>query len=372
MYHRCRALRAAGVQIADLTIGEPDLRTDPSILDAMHAAARAGHTGYSALAGMNELRQAIADRVSARTGVPTGSDAVLVTTGGQAALFAALMGCIDPGDEVLFPDPHYVTYPGTVRAAGGLPVPVPTNPQDGFRPRRADLCAMAGPAARALLVNSPNNPTGAVYDTATLHGVADVARDRDLWLVSDEVYETQVWDGHHLSPRALPGMVERTLVVGSLSKSHAMTGSRLGWLVGPPEMIDRLVVLVTQTTYGVPGFVQMAGLHALRLGRKFEERIAAPFRRRRAACLDLVASQRTVTARPSQGAMYLMLDISRTGLSGRAFADALLDGRRIAVMPGESFGAAAAGHVRVALTLPDERLLDALSRLLDFAKEISP
>ncbi|WGH78531.1 pyridoxal phosphate-dependent aminotransferase [Jannaschia ovalis] len=370
VYHRARALKAQGVAITDLTIGEHDIRTDPAILDAMQASARGGHTGYAALAGTGDLRDAIAARVTERTGMRTTRENVLVTPGGQAALFSALMGVMDPGAEVALPDPYYATYPGTVRAAGGVPVPVPTRPEDGFQPRAEALSAAIGDRSAALMVNSPNNPTGAVYGAETMDGIAEVAQRHDLWLISDEVYDTQLWSGGHLSARALPGMADRTLVVGSMSKSHAMTGSRIGWLVGPPAMIADLVVLATHTTYGVAGFVQDAALHALRLGPEFEARIAAPFRRRRAACLELLGQAARIRAHPSAGAMYLMLDIRATGLSATAFAERLLDERRIAVMPGESFGQAAAGHVRVALTLPDDALLNAFDSMLSFAEEI--
>ncbi|MEM7490652.1 MAG: aminotransferase class I/II-fold pyridoxal phosphate-dependent enzyme [Pseudomonadota bacterium] len=372
IYHRARALQAEGVAITDLTIGEPDIRTDPEILAAMDASARGGHTGYAALAGTVHLRDAIAARVRERTGMPTTRDNVLVTPGGQAALFGALMGTLDPGGEVLYPDPFYATYPGTVRAAGGVPVPVPTRPEDGFQPRASDLRAALTDRSRALMVNTPNNPTGAVYGPETLDGIAQVAQSADLWLISDEVYDTQLWSGGHLSARALPGMAARTLTVGSMSKSHAMTGSRIGWLVGPPEIVANLITLVTHTTFGVAGFVQDAALHALTLGPDFEARIAAPFRRRRNACLDHLDRQDVVAAHPSGGAMYLMLDVRRTGLSGTDFAFSLLDRHRIAVMPGESFGQAAAGHVRVALTQPDDILLGALDALLQHAGEAVP
>jgi len=176
-----------------------------------------------------------------------------------------------------------------------------------------------------------------------------------------------VWEGAHLSPRALPGMAERTLVVGSMSKSHAMTGSRCGWIVGPEEAISHLINLATHTTYGVPGFIQDAARFALDQGADLEEEIAAPFRRRRALAQEVLAGQNAVRQVPSQGAMYLMLDIRATGMSGEAFAGALLDAHRIAVMPGESFGAAAAGHVRVAMTIDDDRFAAALATLCDFA-----
>ncbi|SDC11060.1 Aminotransferase class I and II [Ruegeria marina] len=223
----------------------------------------------------------------------------------------------------------------------------------------------------SLLVNSPNNPTGVVYSRETLEGIAHVCREHDLWLISDEVYDTQVWEGVHLSPRALPGMAERTLVIGSMSKSHAMTGSRCGWIVGPEEAIAHLVTLATHTTYGVPGFVQDAAVFALGEGREFEEEIAAPFRRRRDLAQRILAGQNAVRLSPAQGAMYLMLDIRATGLSGDAFANALLDAHHIAVMPGESFGRAASGHIRVAMTIGDDAFAHALRTLCHFATQLA-
>ena len=370
LYFRARALKAAGVEIADLTIGEHDVRTDPAILAAMDASARGGHTGYAAISGTESLRTAVAARIEARTGVRTGLANVLITPGGQAALFAAHHLVGEAGDRALFIDPHYATYPGTIRGAGLVPVAVPARAEDGFQPRAEEIGARAEGAV-SLLLNSPNNPTGAVYSEATLAGIAEVCRARGLWLISDEVYDSQVWEGRHLSPRALPDMEERVLVVGSMSKSHAMTGSRVGWIVGPAAAIEALSVLSTHTTYGVPGFVQDAADYALSRGAAFEAGIAAPFRRRRDIAMGLVAAQNVVRAVPARGAMYVMLDIRATGLSGEAFAERLLDAARIAVMPGESFGAAAAGHLRVALTIPDAAFAAAFGRILDFAAELA-
>ena len=220
-----------------------------------------------------------------------------------------------------------------------------------------------------MLINSPNNPTGIVYSRATLEGIADVCHAHDLWLISDEVYDTQVWQGEHLSPRALPGMAERTLVVGSMSKSHAMTGSRCGWIVGPAEAIANLINLATNTTYGVPGYIQDASLFALRQGVEFETEIAAPFRRRRALAKQVLGAQNTVGLVPAQGAMYLMLDVRATGMSGEDFANDLLDTHHIAVMPGESFGASAAGHVRVAMTVADDVFKTSLETLCRHAEQ---
>lgn len=370
VFYRARRMVAAGLPVTELTIGEHDIRTDPEILSAMERSARAGRTGYALVPGISELRTAVARRVQERTGIATDADNVLITPGGQAALFAAHMACCDEGDHALFIDPFYATYPGTIRATGARAIPVPASAANGFQPDPADIERVAQ-GARSLLINSPNNPTGVVYSRDTLEGIARIALDHEFTLISDEVYETQVWAGSHVSPRTLPGMADRTLVVGSMSKSHAMTGSRCGWLIGPGETIARLIDLATVTTYGVPAYIQEAALHALSLGQPFEERIAAPFARRRKIVLDVLEGQNVLRAVPADGAMYVMVDIRATGLDGESFANRLLDERRIAVMPGESFGQAAAGHVRIALTIDDDAFRAALTEIVDFAARLA-
>ena len=368
VFERARKMIAAGTKVTELTIGEHDIRTAAPILQDMHRAAMGGHTGYAAVPGIAALREAVAERVQAATGVPTTPKNIMITPGGQAALFAAHTAVLDDGDTALYIDPFYATYPGTLRGVGANPVAIAANANDAFQPRAADIAAHAK-GAKSLLVNSPNNPTGVVYSRETLEGIAEVCKANDLWLISDEVYDTQIWEGSHFSPRALDGMAERTLVVGSMSKSHAMTGSRIGWIVGPEEMIAHLINLATHTTYGVAGYIQDAALFALQQGPAFEAEIAEPFRRRRALALDILSQQNIVTSVPNGGAMYMMLDMSATGQSGEAFANALLDTHHIAVMPGESFGEAAAGHIRVAMTIEDSAFAQALKTLCQFAEE---
>ncbi len=370
VFYRARQMVAEGHQVTELTIGEHDVRTDPAILDALYAAAKGGHTGYAMVPGVAALRDHVAARVQQATGVPTTRTNVMITPGGQSGLFSAHMAVCNPGDTALYIDPYYATYPGSLRAAGAVAHAIQTRSRDAFLPQR-DALEAAAQGARSLLINSPNNPTGTVYPTETLEMIADVARQHDLWLISDEVYDTQVWEGSHISPRALPGMAERTLVIGSMSKSHAMTGSRIGWIVGPEEVVARLIDLATTTTYGVPGYIQDAALFALQQGPDFEAKIAAPFLRRRALALEVLSRQQVVRAIPPGGAMYLMLDVRASGLSGEGFANALLDTHQIAVMPGESFGTSAAGHIRVAMTVDDDRFVAALQTLCDFAKGLA-
>jgi|TARA_B110000908_G_C10219675_1_gene434664 arginine:pyruvate transaminase len=370
VFLKARDMIKDGIDVTELTIGEHDIRTAAPILQHMHKTALAGHTGYAAVPGTDELRETVAKRVQAQSGVPTAPENVMITPGGQSALFAAHVAVCDAGDTAMYLDPFYATYPGTVRGAGATPLAIQTRAEDAFQPRASDIEVHAH-GAKSLLINSPNNPTGTVYSRATLEGIADVCKRHDLWLISDEVYDTQVWEGDHLSPRALPDMAERTLVVGSMSKSHAMTGSRVGWVVGPEAVVESLTNLATHTTYGVPGFIQDASTFALNQGPAFEEQIAAPFKRRREIAREIIARQNTVGLIPAQGAMYLMLDLRATGMTGLEFAYALLDAHHIAVMPGESFGVAAAGHVRVAMTIEDSAFAEAIKTLCDFAEGLA-
>lgn len=370
LFTRAREMIRDGTPVTELTIGEHDIRTDPSILDAMHRAGLAGNTGYTEFNGMRALREKVAARVQAATGAPTTRNNVLVVPGGQSALYAAHYAALSEGDTGLFIDPYYATYPGTIRSVGAHAHTIAASAEEQFQPDAAAIdTAAKETGAKSLLINSPNNPTGVIYSDATLQGIAQVCQDNDLWLISDEVYDTQVWTGTHKSPRALPGMAERTLVVGSMSKSHAMTGSRIGWLICPDDVTQRIGDLTTNTTYGVCGFIQEGALFALNQGAAFEEKIAAPFRRRRDLVLKQIAAQNVVRAIPADGAMYVMLDIRATGMSGEAFGNLLLDTHHVAVMPGESFGAAAAGHIRLALTVEDAKLEEALAKLLSLASQ---
>lgn len=367
VFYRSRQMVADGVDVIELTIGEHDIRTDPLILNEMNRAAVAGHTGYAAVPGMAELRDKVAARVQAQTGTQTTRDNVVITTGGQAGLFATHIATCSPGDTALYIDPYYATYPGSIRGTGATAKAIPARAENGFQPTYEDIAA-AAPGARSLLINSPNNPTGVVYTKETMDGIVRACREHDLWLISDEVYDVQLWNGQHRSAWADPEIRAQTLVINSMSKSFAMTGSRVGWVIGPEDAIEHLINLSTHTTYGVPGYIQEAALFALSQGAEFEAKIAEPFRRRREIALRLLADTNVVRAVPCDGAMYIMLDIRATKMSGEEFANALLDEEHIAVMPGESFGDAAAGHLRIAMTVADDKFESALRQLIRFAE----
>jgi arginine:pyruvate transaminase len=311
------------------------------------------------------LRAAMARISTQCTGVETSPHQVIATPGGQAALYAAVQGTVDRGEHAIVVAPYYATYPGTFRAAEADFTVVETRAADGFQPDAAAIEKAVRKNTRAILVNTPNNPTGAVYTRAALEGLADICRRHDLWLLSDEVYWT-LGGGEHVSPRSLPGMAERTLVVNSMSKSHGMTGWRLGWLTGPEDFIGLLVSLNLVTTYGLTDFVSRAAIEALNNGYGVKE-IAARYAGRRTVFLEAVRGMNDVTVRGSDGGMYVMLDVSAVEPDDEKFAWAFLDAEKVGVMPGSSFGEAAAGHIRISLCQPEDVLREAAARLRRFA-----
>ena len=370
IFNLAREMKISGAEIIELTIGEHDDSTHSIILNAMHKSACEGNTGYASVPGTKSLRQAVANRVQKRTGIHTTSNNVIITPGGQAGLFAAHVALANQGDTGLIIDPFYATYPTTLRSAGLNLRIVKTIPEDNFIPSMDELTKNAK-GAKTLLINSPNNPTGTVYDQATLLEISKVAIDNDLWVISDEVYDTQIWVGKHISIRSLPNMENRTTVIGSMSKSHAMTGSRLGWVVAPEYVVEKLSDLACNTNYGVPGFIQDAGLYALTQMPDIEKIVAEPFNRRRKIAQKIVKEYPDIKVHPSLGGMYLMIDIRATGLNGVEFSKALLNSRSIAVMPGESFGNSSAGHIRVAMTISDDKFEYATRSICSFASSFT-
>jgi arginine:pyruvate transaminase len=358
--------RQQGEDILMLSVGDHDFDTPSETVEACVKAVRSGHHHYTQLPGLPRLREAMARIATEATGVPTTADEVLATPGGQSALYAAVQATLDPGDHAVVVAPYYATYPGTFRAAGAGFTVVEARAEDGFQPDAAMVENAVRPNTRAVLINTPNNPTGAVYTPETLEGIAKICRAHDLWLYSDEVYWTLTGDSHrHLSPRALPGMHERTLVINSLSKSHGMTGWRIGWLTGPPDLIRLAVNLNLVSTYGLNDFVSRAAIEALENGYGVDE-IAARYAARRGIFLAEMQGFNAVTVRGSEGGMYAMLDIRAVEPDCERFAWGLLEAEKVAVMPGSSFGEAAAGHVRISLCQPDELLKEAAKRLKRF------
>lgn len=357
--------KQAGEDIIMLSVGDHDFDTPAETVEACVDAVRAGYHHYTQLPGLPRLRAAMA-RISTRcTGVDTALSEIIATPGGQAALYAAVQATHDTGDHAVVVAPYYATYPGTFRAAGASCTVVEAHASDGFQPRAAEIEKALKPNTRSILINTPNNPTGAVYSRKCLEEIAELCIRRDLWLLSDEVYWT-LGSGEHVSPRALPDMAERTLIINSMSKSHGMTGWRIGWLTAPADLVSLVINLNLVTTYGLTDFVSRAAIEALENDFGVEQ-IAATYAGRRTLFVDQMRGLNNVTVRGSEGGMYVMLDVSAIEPDCEKFAWDLLEAEKVAVMPGKSFGDAAAGHIRISLCQPDDVLREAAGRLRRFA-----
>jgi len=363
VHNRALALRAEGRDVILLSVGDPDLDTPAPIVARLAESVRAGRTHYTPIAGEPALRRAIAGKHRRITGQQVEPGQVVVVPGAQCGLFATAQCLLEPGCEAILFDPAYTTYEAVIEATGARPVRVRLEPERGFHFDPAALAAAVTPRTRAILMNSPHNPTGAVATRAEVEAVAEACRAHDLWLISDEVYAGLTFERPHLSPCALPGMAERTAVVSSLSKSHAMTGWRLGWVVGPPALAEHLGRLLLCMLYGLPPFIQDAAVTAL--ATEVADMRALYRRRRDLVCDRLAQLPGLVCHRPESG-MFAMLDVRPTGLSAADFAGRLLDQQAVSLLPGDGFGPAGRGHVRLCLAAPEPRLLEACERIARF------
>lgn len=362
---KARRLKSQGIDVVDLGGGDPDFITPEHIRRAAIEAMNAGDTHYVASAGIPALRKAIAGKLLQDNGVevdPVGG--VIVTPGGKQALFEAVLTFVEPGVDVLIPEPAWVSYGPMVELAGGRAIPVPLNPEDNWTITPEALAAAATPDARILLINSPNNPTGRVLNAAELDAIANFAKERDLLIFSDEMYEKILYDGHqHLSVAALPGMTDRTLIFNGFSKAYAMTGWRLGYAAGPTEYMRQIEKVHSHSVTCATSFVQSAGVAALSGPQDFiGEMVTAWDRRRRNVAAGLNAVQ-GVSCPLVEGAFYAFADIRGTGMTSVEASDLLLREANVAVTPGIAFGRAGEGHVRLSFATSDELLEKAVERI---------
>ena len=370
IHYRALALREQGHDILLLSVGDPDFDTPAPIVQAAIDSLLAGNTHYADVRGKRTLRDAIARRHQARSGQAVTSEQVIVLAGAQCALFSVAQCVLNPGDEVLVAEPMYVTYEAVFGACGAVVIPVPVRSENGFRVMPEDVAARITPRTRALALNSPHNPSGASLPRSTWQALAELCIGHDLWLISDEVYSELLFDGEHLSPASLPGMAERTATLNSLSKSHAMTGWRIGWVVAPPALASHLENLALCMLYGLPDFVQDAAVAALDNHLPELAVMREAYRQRRDLVCAVLADCPGVRALKPDGGMFVMLDIRATGLSAQAFADRLLERHGVSVLAGEAFGPSAAGHIRLGLVVDTEQLREACQRIARCAHEL--
>ena len=367
VHYEASRRRAQGDDIIMLSIGEPDMPTPPAIVEAAERSLRAGRTHYSPAEGEPEVLQALADSYTKRTGRLIEPSQLMFTPGTHTALYLVCQTLLDAGDDLLVPEPFYAAYTPVVSVTGANVVPVPLRAEEGFRLRPDDLAAKITPKTKALLLNNPHNPTGAVLSPGAVEEITRICHENGTWVISDEVYEHLVYRGTFSSPFDIDQYAEGVAVVSSLSKSHAMAGWRSGWALASPDLMHRVRQVGEAVTFGAQPFLQDAAVFALQEAADTGAEMCAIFARRaEKACSILNESEHVVAHLPDSG-VFVMADISRTGMSGSAFAMALLDSESVATMPGESFGESAAGHLRISLTVPDDELAEACLRLRDFA-----
>lgn len=349
-----------------LEIGEPDAYAPAHAVAAAAAACRAGLTGYTSSQGMPELREVVATHVAATTGRACDPEHVVITHGAMNGLSLAMGALLSPGEQILLPDPEFPNWRMAAMIAGATVGTYPTRPEAGFVPVPADVEAAITPATRALLVCSPNNPTGAMYPAEVLEALVDIAVRHDLWLLSDECYDAITFDAPHVSPRTFD-TDDRVLVFRSMSKTYAMTGWRLGYAAVPDTAAAELMAHLAEGTVACPSTVSQHAALAAMTGPQDEVAVAVEsYRERRDAATSLLEARGIACVRPA-GAFYLMVDVEDEDTD--AFALRLLERRHVAVAPGSTFGPRAAGMVRVALAAERPELLEGLTRLADQVEE---
>jgi len=372
IHHAAVVAKREGRDVIVLSVGDPDFATPEFITDAAVQALRDGDTHYCEIAGRPALRTAIAQRYATLWQRPLEAANVSTAVGAQNALFATSMCLFKAGDEVIALDPMYVTYEATLQASGATLVRVPCPADGGFRLDAAALAAAITPRTRAIFLSNPNNPTGVVLAAAELQAIADLAVAHDLWVVEDQVYESLAYEMPHRSLAALPGMAERCVVIGSLSKSHAMTGWRIGWAIAEPGLIGHIETLMLCMTYGLPGFLQSAALAALAAHDEVTAQMRQVYRERRDLVVGALAGcSRLAVLKPDAG-MFVLVDVRGTGLGSLDFAWRLFRETGVAVLDAQAFGAPAAGFVRLSFTLGNEQLNEACQRIRGFVAGLAP
>jgi aspartate aminotransferase len=366
---RAAELRARGVEVLDFGAGEPDFETPAIAVEAARAALSRGFTKYTAGAGIPELRSGVAESLRRRYGSPWSGAQVVITVGAKAALFETALALFDHGHEVLIPSPCWVSFPEQIRFAGALPVNVPTSAADGFRIHAEPIVSAISAATRAILLNSPCNPTGGVIGAADLRAIVEEAARRGVVVISDETYERFLYDGaEHAGAAALAGEFPETVVlVGSFSKTYAMTGWRIGFVAGPPEVIAAVDAIQSHATSNPTSFAMVGALEALRGAEASVEAMIAEYQWRRDYLVPRLNALPGVSCQAPAGAFYAFPDVSDCYRDGRRgsvrFSEFLLDRAGVAVVPGAAFGAD--DHVRLSFACSRETLARGLERLAD-------
>jgi len=361
---KAKALEKQGKHIVHLEIGEPDFDTPKNIREAGIKAINAGYTHYGPSAGIPELREVIAQYISKTRGVKADPDEVVVTPGAKPIMFFTILACVNPGDEVLYPNPGFPIYESVVNFVGAKPVPIPLKEENDFRLDPEYVKGKITKKTKMIILNSPENPTGGVLTREDLKVIADCIADRDdVQVLSDEIYSRLIYEGKDESIASLPGMKDKTIILDGFSKTYAMTGWRLGYGVMRKDLAQKVAQLMTNSNSCTCTFTQIAGIEALKGPQDEVEMMVGEFKRRREVIVSGLNNIKGITCKKPRGAFYVFPNITRTGMDCRKLGDYLLNDAGVAVLPGTSFGKYGEGYLRLSFANSIENIKKALDRI---------
>jgi aspartate aminotransferase len=361
---RAQELERNGREIIHLEIGQPDFETFDNIRVAGVRAITEGYTRYTPPIGIKRLREVIAKQASKQHGVPIDADQVVVSPGAKPNLFFPALTLIEPGDEVIYPNPGFPTYEAMIRVAGGIPVPVPLKEENNFSFDLEVFQRLVSQHTKLVILNSPSNPTGGVMPMVDLKKIAETAEQADLWVMSDEIYSRLAYDGIEVpSIASLPGMMERTIIVDGFSKTYAMTGWRLGYGIMPKSLAEVVQLLLTHSIGCTAEFVQIAGIEALTGPQEQVQTVVAAYQKRRDALVDGLNAIPGITCQRPRGAFYAFPNITSFGITSSEMADLLLEKAGVAVLPGSAFGDYGEGYLRLTYSNSIENIQQAIQRI---------
>ena len=367
--NKARALERLGRSIIHLEIGEPDFDTPENVVEAAVVALRNGWTHYGPSAGLPELRQTIADYVSRTRGVAVEPDEVVVVPGGKPIMFFTMLALIEEGDEVIYPNPGFPIYESMINYVGGKAVPIQLREERDFAMDVDELAGLITDRTRLIILNSPQNPTGGVLPRRDIERTAAAIGDREIMVLSDEIYSRLQFEGEPYSIMSVPGMRERTILLDGFSKTYAMTGWRIGYGVMRPDLAAQITRLMTNSNSCTASFTQVAGIEALRGDQTPVGRMRAEFERRSRAFVDGLNRIKGFSCRMPKGAFYVFPNITGTGWDSKPLADALLDQAGVAALSGTAFGRFGEGYLRFSVANSLEKLEEALGRIEQWTKQ---
>jgi aspartate/methionine/tyrosine aminotransferase len=358
--NRARALEKQGKQIIHLEIGEPDFATPPNIVEAAVDALHMGWTHYGPSAGLPDLRKEIADYISRTRQVPVTSDEVVVVPGGKPIIFFTMLSLVDEGDEVIYPNPGFPIYESMIDYVGGRAIPIPLREERDFALDVRELASLINDRTKLIILNSPHNPTGGMLTKNDILDVADAIGDRNILVLSDEIYSRLIYEGEHFSIMSVPGFKDRTILLDGFSKTYAMTGWRMGYGVMRADLAAHMTRLMTNSNSCTASFTQVAGIHALRGDQSAVGKMSDEFKRRRDAFVAGLNKIKGFSCRMPKGAFYTFPNITKTGWPSKKLADALLEQAGVACLSGTAFGAYGEGYLRFSVANSLENLNTAL------------